>query len=153
MRSGIKFGAVAGTFAVLLAASWFAIYGVPADAQAPPARNDSRVTIKVDGNDATSKVASALTAPCRTPPSRWTAVSRACCWSSRMITATPMLRRSCALPPSRTSQRAVLCSRRLQLRVGANRQSEGIVGCRHTDPDDGRSGFQDGQLDWWRLDV
>ena len=48
---------VAGALAILLTASWFAINGVPAIAQAPPAGDDSGVTITVDEKDSKSNVA------------------------------------------------------------------------------------------------
>lgn len=43
MRSGIKFGAVVRVLAILLTAAWFAIDGVPANAQASPAGTVNRV--------------------------------------------------------------------------------------------------------------
>ena len=57
MRSPIKFVATAMALAILLTAFWLVINGVPANAQAPPANDESGVSITIDGNDTRANVA------------------------------------------------------------------------------------------------
>ena len=57
MRYAIKFVTVAGALAILLTASWLVINGAPANAQNPPAGEDSGVTVTVDGNESRTNVA------------------------------------------------------------------------------------------------
>ena len=57
MRSHTKFVVAAVALTMLLTASWFAVNGVPANAQDPPAEEDSGVKITVDGRDPKKNVA------------------------------------------------------------------------------------------------
>ncbi|MCY4386962.1 MAG: hypothetical protein OXC18_07625 [Desulfurellaceae bacterium] len=57
MRFPIKFVASTVAMAALLTASWLVINGLPANAQAPPAKEESSVRITVDGDDTRSNVA------------------------------------------------------------------------------------------------
>ena len=57
LQSSIRFFATAASLVILLTAAWLVINGVPANAQDPPAREETSVKVTVDGEGPNRNVA------------------------------------------------------------------------------------------------